>query len=151
MTINSNAGGVICSVLSIVSLTGPCGIEKIVVWPLLRNESHSDPDGFLWNFSQFWSKIRLGKMRFRWKVSWMKNNLLMYDYEFTSSQLHYFNNRVLSKLLLNNFYHSRFIDEHEYEFSYFFAKICKFDFRKNHILILNKAICLSKGTLKWRQ
>ena len=95
MTFNSNAGGVICSALSIVSSTGPCGIEKIVVLPRLRNESHSDPAGFLWNFSQFWSKIRLGKMRFRWKVSWMKNNLFMYDYEFTSSQLQNFDNRVL--------------------------------------------------------
>ena len=113
MDINSNAGGVISSVLSIVSSTRPCGIEKNNYFAVLRNKSHSDPDGFLWNFSQFWPKIRLGKTRFRWKVSWMKNNLFMYDYEFTSSQLQNFNNRVLSRLFLNIFYHSNFIDEYE--------------------------------------
>ena len=81
----------------------------------------------------------------------MKNNLLMYDYEFTSSQFQNFNNRVHSRLFLNIYYHSNFIDEYELEFSYCFTKICKFDFRKNHILILNEATCPSKGTLKWRQ
>ena len=43
----------------------------------------------------------------------MKNNLFMYDYEFTSSQLQNFNNSVLSRVFLNIFYYSNFIDEYE--------------------------------------
>ena len=62
----------------------------------------------------------------------LKLKTTCYRFETTSSYRFEF---IL--IFANIFHHSNFIDEHNRKFLCFFAKIHNFDFRTNHILIVN--------------